>query len=266
MKPQTPKIPSLRRRAALVWCLFALAPALPARNLVRVAVAANLASALDPLQAAFAREHPDITVQTSLGSSGGLVAQIIHGAPFDVFLSADIHYPEALISAGQADVASLTPYATGRLVFWTARPDFAFTTLEEALSSPALRRLAIANPDTAPYGRAARQTLAKLGRWVQLQPRLVFGENISQTLEFVASGNADAGFVALSEVLAPALRGKGHWLVVPDEDHAPLTQGAVLTLRGAGNPAARAYLAFLTEPAATAVLRNFGYLPPTRDD
>lgn len=240
-------------------------PALHARELVRVAAAANLAYVLDPLQAAFAQAHPGTQMQAVIGSSGGLVAQIIHGAPFDIFLSADLRYPRALIAAGHADAATLTPYAVGRLVLWTTRPDLDLTTLATALDSPEIHRLTIANPAIAPYGRAAQQTLEKLGRWPRLQTRLVFGENISQTVQFVASGNADAGLVALSAVLAPALRHRGRWLEVPASDHDPLTQGAVLTLRGARNPAARAYLAFLITPDAAAVFQHFGYLPPPRD-
>lgn len=233
-----------------------------ATDTVRIAAAANLVYALDSLNAAFRVENPDVRLDVSIGSSGNLLAQITHGAPYDVFLSADMHYPQALIASGQADAASLMPFARGRLVLWTTRPGLALTNIAAVVNDPQVRKLAIANTTNAPYGQAAKQVLEKLHLWTVAEPKLVVGENISQTAQFVSAGGADAGFVALSLVLSPKLTDRGHWLEVPAEDYAPLWQGAVLTREGAPKPVARRYLAFLQTPAARKVLERFGYGVP----
>ena len=176
-----------------------------------------------------------------------------------------MEYPLALIKNGQADAASLTPFATGRLVLWTTRSDLPMTELESVLHDTRMRKLAIANPDTAPYGRAARQTLEKLERWDAMQSNLVIGESISQTAQFVASGNADAGFVALSLVLSAKQQNPGKWLVVPEDFHEPLTQGAVLTKRSTANPAARTFLTFIVSDKARKIFARHGYgMPASR--
>lgn len=246
----------------LLLALAAAAGSARAAETVRIAAAANLVYALDALNDAFKAASPGVTVEVAIGSSGNLVAQISHGAPFDVFLSADMDYPRALVDRGQALADTLAPFANGRLVLWTSVPDLPVTDIRGLLRGAAIRRLAIANPATAPYGRAAREVLEKLGLWAEVQPRLVVGENISQTAQFVATRNADAGFVALSLVLSPKLREQGRWLEVPAGDYAPLAQGAVLTRHGAGNAAARAYLAFLHGAAARKVLERYGYGVP----
>jgi molybdate transport system substrate-binding protein len=156
------------------------AASMSAKGTVRIAASANLVFALDEICAAFQAERPEVKVESVIGSSGNLVAQIAHGAPYDIFLSADMEYPLALIKNGQADAASLTPFATGRLVLWTTRSDLPMTELESVLHDTRMRKLAIANPDTAPYGRAARQTLEKLERWDAMQSNLVIGESISR--------------------------------------------------------------------------------------
>jgi molybdate transport system substrate-binding protein len=230
-----------------------------AQEHVSVAAAANLVFVLEPLNAGFEKANPDVSVTDTIGASGSLVSQIENGAPYDVFLSADLQYPRKLIGAGGAEPKSLVVFAMGRLVLWTTRPDLDLSTVLSAVRSPLVKRLAIANPATAPYGRAAEEALARLGIAEDVRTRLVFGENISQTAEFVMSGNADAGFVALSLVLSPKLRDKGRWLEVPPGTYAPIAQGGVLTLRGAGNPAARRYLAYLASPPARAVFVRFGY-------
>jgi len=269
--------PVMKRRSALAF-LFALswrslfaadepapagAPTTPAAA-VSVAAAANLVYALDALNAAFKQTAPDITVTSATGASGSLVAQIRNGAPYDVFLSADLDFPQALIKSGQADAKSLATFAVGRLVLWSTRPGIETASVAGVVNNPAVRRLAIANVDSAPYGRAAKQALEKLGIWAVAQPKLVVGENITQTAQFVETGNADAGFVALSAVISPQLKGKGRWLEVPADLYAPLAQGAVLTTRGAANPAAARYLAFLGSPAARKILEDFGYTVPEK--
>ena len=230
---------------------------------VSIAAAANLIYVLEALNPAFRAAHPEITVTTALGASGTFVAQIKNGAPYDVFLSADLDYPRALIAAGQADAPTLTPFANGRLVLWTTRADLPLTDLAATVRDPAVKKLALAQPATAPHGRAAQETLAQLNLGRAAQPKIVFGENIAQTAQFIESGHADAGFVALSLVLAPTLKNRGRWLEVPTTLYAPLTQGAILTTRGAANPAALRYLAFLQSASARTILARFGYAPPT---
>ena len=234
-----------------------------AEEQVAVAAAANLVYALDALNAEFAKAEPGVAVTTETGASGTLVAQISNGAPYDVFLSADLDFARKLVRLGGADGSSLRTFAIGRLVLWTTRPGLALTSVDSVVRDPSVQRLAVANPRTAPYGAAAVEALAKLGLAEVAKPKIVFGENITQTAQYVSSGNADAGFVALSLVLSPKLKGQGRWIEVPPALYTPLEQGAVLTKRGAGNAAARRYLEFLASPAARAVLERFGYtLPP----
>lgn len=228
-----------------------------------VAAAANLVYALEALNAEFRSEEPGLTLTSATGASGGLVAQISHGAPFDVFLSADRSYSDALIKAGQADAKTLKVFALGRLVLWTKREGISLSDVGSLVRSPLVRKLAIANADTAPYGRAAEQALKALGAWDDAAPKLVVGENISQAAQFVETGNADAGFVALSIVVSPNLKAKGRWVEVAANLYDPLEQCAVVTAHGASNPAAILYVAFLGGPAAQRILGEFGYgIPP----
>jgi molybdate transport system substrate-binding protein len=226
---------------------------------VSVAAAANLVYVLEPLNAAFLKQNPNVQVTAEIGASGSLVAQIKNGAPYDVFLSADLDYPRKLVQAGGGDKASLVVFARGQLVLWTTRQGISLASVDSVVRNPAVQKLAIANPETAPYGRAATEVLSRLGLSGVAKPKLVFGENITQTAQFVSSGNADAGFVALSLVLSPKLKEKGRWLEVHGGLYPPLEQGAVLTERGSANPAARQYLRFLLGPEARKILSDFGY-------
>lgn len=226
---------------------------------VSVVAAANLTYVLAPLNAAYSKGDPTVTVTSEIGASGSLVAQISNGAPYDVFLSADMDFPRKLIAAGGADGPSLVTFAFGRLVLWTTRKDLVLDSVEGVLRDPSVHKIAIANPKSAPYGRAAEEALAALGLAAEAAPRTVFGENITQTAQFVSSGNADAGFVAYSLVVAPNLKEKGLWIEVPASLYKPIAQGAVLTKKGASNPAARRYLQFLGSPEARAVFTKFGY-------
>jgi molybdate transport system substrate-binding protein len=252
----------LRRIALGFGLLLALPCAAPAADLA-VAAAANLVYALDALNTEFTRSHADVHVTKTTGASGTLVTQIANGAPYDVFLSADLEFAQKLVQAGGASASSLKTFALGRLVIWSTRPDIDVTTVDGVIVNPAVHKLAIANPKTAPYGRAAMEAITKLRLGPAAEPKLVQGENISQTAEFVETGNADAGFVAMSLVLSPKLKVRGHWTEVPPGLYSPLGQAAVITRHGADNPAAQAYLDFLTSPAAGKILEQFGYhLPP----
>jgi molybdate transport system substrate-binding protein len=230
---------------------------------VSVAAAANLVYALDAVNAAFQRAEPDVELTASTGASGNLFAQIKNGAPFDVFLSADTDYPQALIKAGAADERSLTVFAVGRLALWTTRPGVSVSSVEAAVRDPAVKKIAIANAEHAPYGRAAKQALLKLHLLQEAEPKFVVGENISQTAQFVETGNADLGFVALSHVVSPKLQSQGSYLEVPADLYDRLDHAGVLTRRGAGNAAAQRYLAFLSSLTAQKIFAQFGYGLPS---
>jgi len=247
----------------IAWALLLFASAAARGDgTLSIAAAANLTYVLDSLDAEYARASPGVQLTTADGASGSLVAQIRNGAPYDVFLSADLAFAQALIDSGHAGAGSLTPFAVGRLVLWTVRPAVDVSSVSATVNDPAVRALAIANAVSAPYGRAARQALEKLGLWGAAQPKLVTAENISQATEFVETGNADAGFVALSAVLSPKLRGKGRWIEVPAGLYEPLVQAAVITSHGAANPEAARYVAFLKGAAAVRILDGFGYGRP----
>lgn len=240
------------RPAGLALLLAALvAGAAPARaGTAHVAVTTSFAGTARALAEAFERESGH-GVLLSEGSTGKLYAQIVHGAPFEVFLAADAERPRRLAEAGLADPGFA--YALGRLVLWSPEPDRA--TGPEALAEGRVRRLAIASPELAPYGAAARETLRSLGRWESLEPRLVRGQDVGQAFQFVATGNAELGFVALAQVLGA---GGSRW-VVPAELYTPLAQHAVLLARGREDPAARAFLAFLRGESARALIEAAGF-------
>ena len=235
-----------------------------AADTLTIAAAADLTLCLDDLNAAFRNSHPDADLKTTTGSSGNFLAQIRNGAPFDVFLSADMSYPRELVKAGQADESSLTLYATGHIVLWSTNPAVEVGKGLAVLDSAAVKKFAIANPDVAPYGRAAKAALQSAGLWQQLQPKLVSGENIAQTAQFVQSGNVDAGIVALSFVLSPKVAGTGKYYRIAEDQYPVLEQGAVITAKGAGNPLAKSYIEFLRSPEARAVFDKYGFLLPAK--
>lgn len=239
--------------AALLGALFA-APAAAATETVRVAVAANFTPAAREVSALFRRETGHRALLSS-GSTGLLYAQILQGAPFEVFLAADEERPALAESAGLAVPGSRFTYAVGRLALYSREPGR--ITGPESLRSPTLARLALANPETAPYGRAALEVLDRLGLGGAAPFDLVRGTNVAQAYQFVRTGNADAGFVALAQVEGGGREGS-RW-VAPEEMHAPIRQQAVLLEAGAGNPAAAVFLRFLRSAPVREVLRRRGY-------
>jgi molybdate transport system substrate-binding protein len=230
---------------------------------VTIAAASDLVFCLEALNRQFTNSNPGVTLKSSAGSSGNFFAQIKNGAPFDVFLSADMSYPKELVQSGAAEESSLFQYAIGRLALWTVKTNLVLTNGLLALRDPAVKRVAIANPEHAPYGRAARDALRQAGLWEALQPRVVLGDNISQTAQFVQTGNADAGIVALSLVLSPRLAKVGRWVEVPPDTYPPLEQGAVLTRRGRDNKAAQDYLKFLQSGQAREIFDRYGFRLPS---
>ena len=209
------------------------------------------------IAAAFEQETGHKAV-LSFGSSGNLYAQIRHGAPFEILLSADSQTPEKLESEGMGLAGTRFTYAIGTLVLWSKQPGLV-DEKGEILRSGKLERLAIANPKLAPYGVAAMQTLAQLGVLSSVQPKLVLGENISQAYQFVASENAALGLVALSQVMLEGRIAQGSAWIVPAKLHAPIAQDAILLVKGRDNPVATALLRYLRSEKAKAIMRSYGY-------
>lgn len=247
-----------RSRVVLSFLLvLSLAGAVAAEEAV-VAVAANFAEVAERLEKDFeaASGH---TLTLVVGSTGKLYAQIANGAPFDVFLSADQETPARLEKEGLAVAGSRFTYATGRLTLWSPEPGRVASDGAATLRAGKFRQLAIANPELAPYGAAAKQTLEKLGLWERFKDRIVMGETIGQAHTFVASGSAELGFVALSSVLSLRNETRGSRWDVPANLYEPLQQDAVLLKRSAANPAARAFLDFLRSAKAKALIESYGY-------
>ena len=226
---------------------------------ISIAAAADLKFAMDELIAAFQRANPDGQVEAVYGSSGKFRTQIEQGAPYDLFFSADISYPRALAAAGLA-ASETRPYALGRLVLWSPVLDAGGMKLAD-LAAPGITRVAIANPKHAPYGKRAEEALRAAGVWDKVAGKLVLGENIAQTAQFVQTGNAQIGLVALSLALNPELAGKGRYALIPESLHQPLEQGFIITRRAAGNALARRFADFMGRPEARAVLARYGFAP-----
>jgi molybdate transport system substrate-binding protein len=239
----------------LVLAGCARPPAKP--RALAVAAAADLSFAIEEISAAFARERPGAEVHATFGSSGNFYAQIRNGAPFDIFLSADMNYPRKLAADRVGVADSLFPYATGRIVVWVP----AASRLDPAtlLRDNSVRRLAIANPEHAPYGAAAQAAMRSLGVYDALAKKLALGENVAQTFGFVESGAADAGIVALSLAVAPSAQGKGRYWEIPLDAYPPIEQGGLLLK---DTPDARAFRAFLTGPQGRGILKRFGVSAP----
>ncbi|WP_026441676.1 molybdate ABC transporter substrate-binding protein [Pseudacidobacterium ailaaui] len=236
-----------------------LAPSALAQNL-RVAAAADLQPVLPFLLQQF-EAKTQIHVDASYQSSATLAAQIENGAPFDLFLAADLSFPRHVIAAGLAETAEPVPYAKGTLVLW-ARNDAPFQHLSlDTLRSPELKTLAIANPQHAPYGRAAEASLRHLGLYDQLKSRLVVAENIAQTAQFVDSGNAQAGLISLTSAVSERLRAHGHFFVMPPDSYPPILQGAVVLKHAAHKQDAQRLLDFLLSPEAKQELSKRGLEP-----
>jgi molybdate transport system substrate-binding protein len=230
-----------------------------------IAAASDLRYALDEIVEAFEADHR-AAVTVSYGSSGTFYAQLQHGAPFDLFLSADIAYPRELARRGLTVPGSEFSYANGRIVVWVpaASPVAVEALGLQALVQPGVERVAIANPQHAPYGRAAEAALRTAGLLDAVKPKLVLGENISQTLQFVHSGGADAGVVALSLVLAPPVVQAGRYWLVPAEWHPPIEQSGTIMRSVADIGTARAFRAFMVGDAARAILERYGFVLPRR--
>ena len=255
----------LNRFFPALFALWLIAP-VSAQTPLRVAAAADLEPVLPPILAEF-QQATGIHAEATYQASAMLTTQIMNGAPFDLFLSADLGYPRRLIEAGVADAAgsagSSTPiiYARGTLVLWARKDSGLPPPSLDLLRNPNLKRLAIANPDRAPYGRAAVAALTSLKLYDALKPRLVTGENIAQSAQFADSGNADAGLISLTSALTPKLSGNGVYYVIPRDLYPPIEQGAVIVSASSQRAAAHNLLDFLLSTPIQAELAKSGLTP-----
>ena len=255
-----------KQQGFLCWLLGFLAivvilsgnPILAQAEEVRVAVASNFLSTIKKLAKAF-EKNGSHSILLSAGSTGKLYAQITHGAPFDLFFSADAKRPQRLEGEGLSIPGTRFTYAVGRLTLWSPDPKRINMNGKQALSTDSFEYLAIANPKTAPYGRAAKETLVALGLWDQIMSRLVQGENIGQTFQFVFSEHAQLGFVALAQVLDTKIKGVGSRWVVPTDLYQPLAQQAVLLKHGREKTTAQSFLDFVKGPDGKRIIQNAGY-------
>jgi molybdate transport system substrate-binding protein len=241
--------------AAMCWATV-FSPAAQAEE-VQVAVAANFAGAFQKIAAAFTASTGH-KVLASTGSTGKFYTQIQQGAPFEVLLAADDETPAKLEAEGLAVKGQRFTYAVGKLVLWSARPD-GVGKEGEVLKKGSFEHLALANPKLAPYGAAGLEVLKALGLMAAAQPKIVQGENIAQAFQFVSTGNAEIGFVALAQVAAPDKPAGGAYWLVPSNLYTPIKQDAALLGKGAENPAAKALMAYLRSDAAKEVIKAYGY-------
>ena len=247
---------------SLAVCLVLVSSSVAGQE-ITVAAAADMNAVLPELAARYTKQTGQ-TVKLSFGSSGNLTNQIRNGAPFDVFFSADEEYPKQLVAAGLALKDSLYRYAVGRLVLWA--PSESTLDLQKlgmtALLDPSVKKIAIANPQHAPYGRAAEAALRHFGIYDQVAAKLVLGENVAQAAQFVESGNAQAGLIALSHALAPAMKDKGCYWTVPLDSYPTLNQAAVVLSQSKRQDATRKFLEFVRAPEATSLLEAYGFSLP----
>ena len=249
--------------AALAWAASPVAQvAQKPCGTITVAAAADLSYAMNEIAANF-EKATGCTVRVSTGSSGNFLSQIENGAPFDVFFSADIEYPKRLEAKGLAVPGSIYLYAIGKIVLWVkndSRLDVSKGLM--TLRDPSIQKVAIANPQHAPYGRAAEEALRNGGVYDTVKDRFVFGENISQASQFVESGSADAGILALSLVLSPGLKEKGRFWRIPENLYSPIQQGVVLVRASRNLPASQTFLDYIKTPATAALLERYGFVLP----
>ncbi len=239
----------------LCFCLLGYTQVLASERLT-IAAASDLRYALDEMVDQYREQEPDVRIDVVYGSSGKMTSQITHGAPYDLFFSADIRYPQKLSQAGLTTSEPI-PYARGRIVLWSTRLDASELALKD-LPELNLQRIAIAQPSHAPYGARAKEALISAGVWETVKPKLVYGENIAHTAQMVQSGAADIGIIALSLALFPELATDGHHLI-PEESHQPLIQGYVTIRKAENKPLAERFRRYLQTPTAHAILGKYGF-------
>lgn len=247
-------------KTLLVVTLLLLSTVVAHAEKITIAAAADLKFAMDEIITSFKKSSTGHETEVVYGSSGKFHTQIQQGAPYDLFFSADIKYPQELAKKGMA-ASEVRPYAVGRVVIWSNSMDASKMTLA-SLTDPKISRIAIANPKHAPYGKRAEEALKSLKLWDTLQPKLVYGENIAHTAQFVQTGNAQAGIIALSLALNPELSKKGGYYLIPDKLHNPLEQGYIITKRGADKPLAKLFADYMGSKPARSIMSKYGFVLP----
>jgi len=234
------------------------------QEILNIAAAADLRFALEDVAGKFREDHPQINVNVTYGSSGNFYSQLSNHAPFDLFLSADISYVKQLADHGLAEKDSEFQYAVGRIVLWApaGSPFDPAKRKMKALLDPALKTIAIGNPQHAPYGRAAEAALKTYKLWDQLEPKLVKGQDIAQAAQFVQSGAADVGMIALSLALSPGMKDSGTYYLIPLEDYPPLNQGGVVLSYAKDAAAAREFRQFILSKSGKTILKQYGFALP----
>ena len=251
--PASYKLPVLLTLLAGLILLAATAHA----EKITIAAAADLKFAMDEIVNNFKKSRPGNEVDVVYGSSGKFHTQIQQGAPYDLYFSADIAYPRELAKRGLA-ASEVKPYAFGRIVLWSNSMDATKMTLA-SLADPRIIRIAIANPKHAPYGKRAEEALRASGLWDKVQSKLVFGENIAHTAQFVQTGNAQTGIIALSLAINPELAKKGSFYLIPVKLHNPLEQGFIITKPGADKPLAKQFAVYMGSKQARDVMTKYGF-------
>jgi molybdate transport system substrate-binding protein len=241
-------------------CLALLLATVAHAEKITIAAAADLKFAMDEIVAGFKNSHADNEVDVVYGSSGKFQTQIKEEAPYDLYFSADIAYPRELAKLGLA-ASEVKPYAVGRIVLWSNSMDASKMTLA-SLADPKISKIAIANPKHAPYGKRAEEALWAAGMWDTVQAKLVFGENIASTAQFVQTGNAQVGLIALSLALNPELATKGGYFLIPDTLHEPLEQGYIITKRGGDKPLAKEFANFMGSKEVRGIMTKYGFVLP----
>ncbi|WP_445426652.1 molybdate ABC transporter substrate-binding protein [Alishewanella sp. HL-SH06] len=248
-------------RRVLLLCFVCALPVYASEKLT-IAAASDLRYALDDIIMLFKQQQPAADVRVIYGSSGKISTQIRHGAPYDVFFSADIQFPEQLYAEGHA-VTQPQLYALGRIVLWSPQQNMTGIELSQLTTMP-FRRLAIAQPAHAPYGQRAKEALQATGVWSAVEPKLVYGENIAQTAQLAQSGGADIAIIALSLAKFPELAKQGYQLI-PAELHQGLTQAFVITRHGANNSSAHQFTTFMTSKDVLAIMQGYGFEHPASE-
>lgn len=248
------------KNALFFAVMLGIASVTHASEKIIIAAAADLRFAMDEIVKLFRTAQPNDQIEVIYGSSGKFFTQIQQGAPYDLFFSADIGYPRELEKSGFAGAPSV-PYATGRIVLWSPSRDASKMTLKD-LADSKIGKVAIANPQHAPYGKRAEEALKASGVWEVVSAKAVYGENISQTAQFVQTGNAEVGILALSLAVNPTLAEKGGYYLIPENLHQPLEQGFVILKRAVENPLAKRFAAYMSKPEARAVMKRYGFMLP----
>jgi molybdate transport system substrate-binding protein len=251
---------SLRKIIMPVLVIIGLMASTAHAEKLIIAAAADLKFAMDEIVAGFRNGQTGREVEVVYGSSGKFNTQIQQGAPYDLFFSADINFPRELARQGLVS-SDVKPYAVGRIVLWSASMDASKMSLA-TLADPKITRIAIANPKHAPYGKRAEEALRAAGLWDKVQAKLVFGENISQAAQFVQSGSAQVGIIALSLVINSELAKRGGYFLIPDNLHNQLEQGFVITRPGANKPLARKFAEYMGAKQARSVMTKYGFVLP----